>query len=155
MNNDFIEKYKNEPDVKRLLDELKEKEKEYAAKEKDAERQKKAEYRQWYKSLSDGEKISEKLRLIKEQEKEVKAQMREFERKQNKTEAQKARDERTHFLIQLGAELDTALHHYFPDYVTGDPDTLEIFKMLLYINDRSNQPFFPSYWSEVSSRIDK
>ena len=46
MNNDFIEKYKNEPDVKRLLDELKEKEKEYAAKEKDAERQKKAEYRQ-------------------------------------------------------------------------------------------------------------
>ena len=125
MNNDFIEKYKNEPDVKRLLDELKEKEKEYAAKEKNAERQKKAEYRQWYKSLSDGEKFSEKLRLIKEQEKEVKAQMRKFERKQNKTEAQKARDERTHFLIQLGAELDTALHHYFPDYVTGDPDTLE------------------------------
>lgn len=81
--------------------------------------------------------------------------MRKFERKQNRTEAQKARDERTHFLIQLGAELDTALHHYFPDYVTGDPDTLEIFKMLLYINDRSNQPFFPSYWSEVSSRIDK
>lgn len=85
MNNDFIEKYKNEPDVKRLLDELKEKEKEYAAKEKDAERQKKAEYRQWYKSLSDGEKFSEKLRLIKEQEKEVKAQMRKFERKQNRS----------------------------------------------------------------------
>ena len=31
MNNDFIEKYKNEPDVKRLLDELKEKEKQQEA----------------------------------------------------------------------------------------------------------------------------
>lgn len=155
MNNDFIEKYKNDEKVKSLLDELKATEKEYAQKEREAEKQKKAEYKQWYKSLSEDEKFDEQMRLAKEKVKSLNAKKRELDRKKAKTESQKERDERTHYLIQLGAEIDTALKHYYPNYETGDAITLQILKEFLYAKGNTGQPFFPRYWESVIDNMNE
>lgn len=155
MNNDFIEKYKNDEKVKSILDELKATEKEYAEKEREAKKQQQAEHKQWYNSLSDEEKFNEQIRLTKEKLKKLNAQKREHDRKKAKSESQKERDARTHYLIQLGAELDSALHNYYPDYVTGDPNALEILKNFLYAKGSTGHPFFPRYWDNTVNEMNQ
>ena len=155
MDNDFIEKYKNDPKVKGLLDELKATEKEYAEQEKQAKKEEKARYREWYKGLSDIEKIQEDMRVSNEKLKDLKNKKRRIERLKEKSESQKERDARTHYLVQLGAELDTALKHYYPNYSTGDPNVLEILKVFLYAKGSSEQPFFPRYWDSIVKQMNK
>ncbi len=85
------------------------------------------------------------------------AQKKEELRKKAKSKSQKERDDRTHYLIQLGAELDTALKNYFSDYISGDEENLEFLKTFLYVNGQKGMPFFPEYWKFAvdKTRLDK
>ncbi len=113
MNNDFIEKYKDDEKVKRILDELKATEKEYVEKEKQAKKEEKAKYNAWYKGLSDLEKAKEDLRVLNEQSKETNNKIRRMKRLKEKSDSQKERDARTHRLVQAGAIVENVLGRPF------------------------------------------
>lgn len=66
MDNNKIKEIENLPRVKELQEEIKLIQQEYLAKEKEEEKLRKQEYRNYYASLSPEEKIIEDIRIQKE-----------------------------------------------------------------------------------------
>ena len=99
MDNNKIKEIENLPRVKELQEEIKLIQQEYLAKEKEEEKLRKQEYRNYYASLSPEEKIIEDIRIQKEKLFQLSEKQKQIKRSKK---VQSERDKRTHLLCEIG-----------------------------------------------------
>lgn len=154
MKKEYVNRYEEDPRVKSAREALKSVEEEYKQTEREEAKAEKKKYREWYKSLDEDEQFAEDIKKAQAFIKEKKKAQSDSKKKRLKAESEERRKARDHHLIQLGAEINSALKQFFPEKY-NDPEKdfcdedLDILKIFLYMKTDKNQKLFPAYWTSA------
>lgn len=159
MRKDTINRFEEDDRVKAARQALRDVEKEYQQEDKAAALAEKKKYRDWYKSLSEEDRFDEDIRKMTEELRATKRAAFQAKRTRERAKTEEKRKARTHYLIQLGAELDAALRHYYPQKFASAEDFSEkdiaILKTFLYSTGSKGDAFFPRYWEDSERKYDE
>lgn len=152
MNINLEQKYSDDPRVIEARKQLENAISDCKRDEKEKAKTEREEYKKWYASLSEMERMDEDIRKIKENSKIRTKRLVEKKKKlELKTANDIKRDTRTHLLCQVAGELSSILKKEFGrDLEEGDE---KIFAEFLYSQFQSGELIFPVYWKKAEEKL--
>ncbi len=148
MNINIEQKYSDDPRVVEARKQLENAISDCERDEKEKAKTEREEYKKWYASLSDEERIDEDMRKMKEKMKLLAEKKKKLK---TKTENDIKRDKRTHLLCQVAGELASILKKELKrELEDGDE---KIFAEFLYSRFQSGELMFPVYWKKAEEKL--
>ena len=148
MNINIEQKYSDDPRVIEARKQLENAISDCERDEKEKAKTEREEYKKWYASLSDEERIDEDMRKMKEKMKLLAEKKKKLK---VKTANDIKRDTRTHLLCQVAGELSSILKKELGrDLEEGDE---KIFAEFLYSRFQSGELMFPVYWKKAEEKL--
>ncbi len=148
MNINIEQKYNDDPRVIEARKQLENAISDCERDEKEKAKTEREEYKKWYASLSDEERIDEDMRKMKEKMKLLAEKKKKLK---VKTANDIKRDTRTHLLCQVAGELSSILKKELGrDLEEGDE---KIFAEFLYSRFQSGELMFPVYWKKAEEKL--